>query len=408
MVDTKCINCRSAGLFLMAILAVLFAYTLIAQESSYALTATYGDYQVKNVYDSGSYYAEIIGYSGSDTELVLPDPELSEPIEFNQYISASQIKTINIALTDAQKKSIKSVKIPEGYVEVNGFAGCTSLESINIPSQVTMLSASAFKGCTGLTDITFSEDSSRIAINSMSFSGCTSLKTISLPAGVTFGNNLNVFFGSTSLEEINVKDGGTYFSDNGCLYKKIDDHTAMLITYPEGKAGTKVTLPEKAAGLTVTSTGMHTFRNNQTIEELIIPDSYTSVGTFSFDGCSNLKEITIEGDDFSLEDSSYVFTGISSECTVYASDAVKEKLSQDTDNFPTGASVTFESAPEKNIYDITGDSAVDLLDVAAAQVFYMAKAADENWDKAKAADVNGDEIINIQDLIEIVANFTGE
>ena len=58
-----------------------------------------------------------------------------------------------------------------------------------------------------------------------------------------------------------------------------------------------------------------------------------------------------------------------------------------------------------SIYDLNGDDEVDLADLSLAFYYYFAREGDENWESAKVADVNGDLIVNMGDLIEIYANF---
>ena len=57
-------------------------------------------------------------------------------------------------------------------------------------------------------------------------------------------------------------------------------------------------------------------------------------------------------------------------------------------------------------YDINQDGVVDQLDLTTAQLFYMTKECDANWNAAKAVDVNGDGQVDIEDLILILKNIT--
>ncbi|MCL1976535.1 MAG: fibronectin type III domain-containing protein [Candidatus Bathyarchaeota archaeon] len=56
-------------------------------------------------------------------------------------------------------------------------------------------------------------------------------------------------------------------------------------------------------------------------------------------------------------------------------------------------------------YDVNRDGVVDQLDLTAAQLFFMAKESDANWNVAKFADVNGDGCVDIEDLILILKNI---
>ncbi|MDR2719549.1 MAG: dockerin type I domain-containing protein [Nitrososphaerota archaeon] len=56
-------------------------------------------------------------------------------------------------------------------------------------------------------------------------------------------------------------------------------------------------------------------------------------------------------------------------------------------------------------YDVNHDGVVDQLDLTVAQLFFMAKEGDANWNVAKVADVNGDGRVDIEDLILILKNI---
>ena len=57
-------------------------------------------------------------------------------------------------------------------------------------------------------------------------------------------------------------------------------------------------------------------------------------------------------------------------------------------------------------YDLNHDGVVDLRDISIAMMYFMAEKGDSNWAQAVIADVNGDDIVDIDDLILIRANFT--
>ena len=44
---------------------------------------------------------------------------------------------------------------------------------------------------------------------------------------------------------------------------------------------------------------------------------------------------------------------------------------------------------------------IDILDITEAQRFYQATNAEKDWATAQKADVNGDDKVDIQDLIDI-------
>ena len=62
---------------------------------------------------------------------------------------------------------------------------------------------------------------------------------------------------------------------------------------------------------------------------------------------------------------------------------------------------------EKN-YDVNGDGKVDLLDIAAAQLYYRAAKGESNWAEASRCDFNGDLVIDVADFVEIWLHFTAK
>ncbi len=87
-------------------------------------------------------------------------------------------------------------QLTEGVVDLTGltkvsgvafnkmFSGCSSITKVIVPSKTNMgdLKAHMFEGCTSLQSVTLPTNLTKIGANS--FSGCTSLKYLTLPAGV--------------------------------------------------------------------------------------------------------------------------------------------------------------------------------------------------------------------------------
>lgn len=70
----------------------------------------------------------------------------------------------------------------------------------------------------------------------------------------------------------------------------------------------------------------------------------------------------------------------------------------------TKGTVTVNGSPAANritSYDVNADNVIDILDITEAQRFYQATNAEKDWATAQKADVNGDDKVDIQDLIDI-------
>ncbi len=158
--------------------------------------------------------------------------------------------------------SLASITIPDSVTSIGNtsFYNCRNLKSITIPDSVTSIGGFAFYDCTSLNSITIPD--SVTSIGSSAFENCTSLKNITIPNSVTSIGS-RAFENCTSLENINVSSANTLYSSvDGVLFSK--DKTE-LIKYPEGKTAKSYTIPE----------------------------SVTSIGSYAFSRCTNLKNITI-------------------------------------------------------------------------------------------------------------------
>lgn len=70
----------------------------------------------------------------------------------------------------------------------------------------------------------------------------------------------------------------------------------------------------------------------------------------------------------------------------------------------TGGTVSVNGSPASNrvtSYDVYADGKIDILDITEAQRFYQVSSRDDDWAAAQKADVNGDDKVDIQDLIDI-------
>ena len=68
------------------------------------------------------------------------------------------------------------------------------------------------------------------------------------------------------------------------------------------------------------------------------------------------------------------------------------------------ASTVFETYYD--LHDINKDGVVDIHDLSYALQYLFMQAGELNWDEAKKADINGDNIIDLDDLLLILGNYT--
>ena len=176
---------------------------------------------------------------------------------------------------------LTSITIPNSVTSIayGAFSGCTGLTSITMPNGVTSIGDEAFSNCKGLTSIIIPNSVTSIGEGAF---GCTGLTSITMPNGVTSMGDY-AFAGCTGLTQFVVDSNNSKFcSVDGVLYSK---DKISLIAYPNGKS------PQYNIPNSVTSIGVYTFWGCTGLTSVTIPNSVTSIGDDAFYGCSGLTEI---------------------------------------------------------------------------------------------------------------------
>ncbi len=266
--------------------------------------------------------------------------------------------------------SLASVTLPDSELTVGNYAfsGCTSLTYLYISDSVSNIGPYAFSGCTGLKELsvpvslcyvgylkdtmfegcvninkivftagtgTWSSDDlsdyehspwqiSRSALTSIAvsegvssvadhmFQGFASLRSVNISGSVCFIGE-SAFDGCTSLQSIDVKENNmNYSSIDGVLFSK-DKHT--LILYPAGKAEFIYEIPN-----TVLSIRDYAFRDCVGLDSVVIPESFATIGTSAFRGCTSLRYVSIPNSVRFIEN--YAFFGCTSLESVKIPDSV--------------------------------------------------------------------------------------
>ncbi len=175
------------------------------------------------------------------------------------------------------------------YIADSAFSGCKGLTNITIPDGVTSIGGSAFSGCKGLTNITIPDGVT--SIGGSAFSDCTGLTSVTVPDSVT-SIGVITFFGCENLKDV------YYTGDLGDWCKvEFDDYYSNPMLYAtnlyiNGKLlEGEITIPDD-----ITSIGDYTFHGCTSLTSITIPDSVTSIGDSAFSGCENLKDVYYTGD----------------------------------------------------------------------------------------------------------------
>lgn len=197
------------------------------------------------------------------------------------------------------------------------FNFCDRVTSFSIPESVTSIGVGAFLTNKSLTAITvdalnpnfssvdgvlFNKNKTELInypekkmgdytipnsvtkIGDYAFTSCGGLTSVSIPDSVTSIGDLS-FLTQNSLTGITVDAlNPNYSSSNGVLF---DKNKSVLIVYPAGKTG-GYTIPDS-----VTSIGDFTFFGCTGLRTVLIPNSVTSLGDYAFSHCGGLTRIYI-------------------------------------------------------------------------------------------------------------------
>ena len=195
---------------------------------------------------------------------------------------------------------LTSVEIPNSVTSIgsSAFNLCTGLTSVEIPNSVTSIGERAFFGCKGLTSVVIGN--SVTSIGSDAFYNCSGLTSIEIPNSVTCIGSY-AFAGCSGLKEVYIKDLSAWCKiDFGNSSANPLYYAGNL--YLNGELLTALVIPNS-----FTSIGSYTFYNCTALTSVEIPSSVTSIGDYAFCDCSGLTSVEIPSSVTSI--GSYTFFG---------------------------------------------------------------------------------------------------
>ena len=252
-----------------------------------------------------NFTATITGYTGTETELVLPEELGGYPVgSIGSYAFENR--------TDLTKITLPSTL---GRIGVGAFAGCTGLTEMTIPEGVKEIADSAFWGCTGLQEIEF--PGSVTSIGGFAFASCSGLTKATIPANVTSIGE-RAFYECAASFAIHGYTGSyaqTYAQNNGHPFVALDGGSGepdVPVVPPaeelefdyfcdgytvtiEGYNGsnTNIVIPAAIEGCPVTEISSYAFQFNTALTSVVIPDSVEILGDSCFEGCSALASVSL-------------------------------------------------------------------------------------------------------------------
>lgn len=167
-------------------------------------------------------------------------------------------------------RGLTSIEIPNSVksIGVSVFEECKSLISVTIPNSVTSIGDNTFQYCSSLTHITIPNSMTSIVTNT--FYGCSKLSSVIIPNSVTSIGRF-AFYGCTSLASITIPNSVT----------KIEEYA-----FDGCNALTSVTIP-----YSVTNIGSYAFYGCSYIESVILGTGVEIIGEKAFANCPELTDV---------------------------------------------------------------------------------------------------------------------
>ncbi len=181
--------------------------------------------------------------------------------------------------------SLETVVFGDNVTEIGdeAFFNCMSLANITFPESLIRIGQAAFVNARSLT--TLQLPSQLQSIGAYAFAMSEALTTATIPASVT-EIGLDVFYLCTSLTQINVDVENDYFDSlDGVLYTQ--DYIQLLI-FPAGKSTLGFSFHPNTLTLAEAA-----FLGNTSLQEIIIPNTITTINSRVFAECPALKAVVI-------------------------------------------------------------------------------------------------------------------
>jgi hypothetical protein len=180
-------------------------------------------------------------------------------------------------------------------IQTWAFQDCGSLESIVIPTQVTVLGTGCFCRCSSLRSVSFVPGSNLNEIDHTAFMHCSKLESISLPSSLTlvgaqcFQDCCSLrsvsFRGNPQLTQIDIS---TFLNCRQIKAITIPSSVQTIGEYCFGECSqlASVTIPPNSKLARIEASA---FYGCSAVRSFVVPSSVVFIGAFSFSGCGSLS-----------------------------------------------------------------------------------------------------------------------
>lgn len=293
----------------------------------------------------------IMGYSGSDTQIVIPQEINGYPVTgIGEYAFCYDIE-----LKPDNSESlheVTAIKIPDTVASIGqgAFQCCYMLAEMEIPDSVEYLGSNAFRYCENLVEVQLSQNLT--LVEEGLFDSCFSLASVELPDGIGSIGAL-AFYNCVSLESISIPDGVSYIGSNAfescASLRSIEMPSDLMMidsfAFAYCARLTGIEIPGK-----VMSIGEAAFCGCLSLTEIEIPAGVETIGGYAFEGCESLGSAAIPPSVSSIGESA--FDGCASGLVIYGA-AGSSAESYANENGHAFIEMDFPAPEEDFIYTIS-------------------------------------------------------
>lgn len=327
-------------------------------------------------------------------------------------------------------ENLTSIEIPEGIKEIRGSFHDTGLRHVVVPNSVKYItsgpSGGTFRNCKQLLSVIIGDSVELIDWDT--FRGCENLIEIQMPDNVKIVSGVDYIYGGPFQGAPwydNQSDGMIYIGKAAFHYKGIMPYDTKIVI-PEGTFSiseyafanwdeiedhnclglTGIIMPKSLKWI-----GDRAFTQCSELTEVVIPDSVIMIGCQAFEDCDELKSVTIGSGVKVIAE--YVFYGCKNLTSVTCLASVPPMI-KSYDGDPYEYILTNQ---EVDIWEPGGWECFDE-DTYTNAILYVPKGTEavyrltDPWKKfihivgidinADACDVNGDGVVNISDLNNVI------
>lgn len=233
-------------------------------------------------------HAELIGYTGTDSELNIPAEVEGKPV--------TVVKSL-----EGETDTVRNIILPDSITSIGeqAFEGMYKLEEISLSDGLSRIGGSAFFGCSSLKNAEL-PDSVKY-LGACAFSGCSALTSVSIPKSCTHIGK-GGFYNCISLRKINLNEDNPSYKKMGEGLLSADGK--ILIAYPQADAK-QVEIPD---GVEEIEYGA--FSGAYDMKTIVFPDTLKRIDYMAFYNCTGLRKIKFPASLERIDDQAFGLSSI--------------------------------------------------------------------------------------------------